>query len=75
MSGWKVAPQLDPMTGTRDEFYKNVVTPGPESTETCGVCGGNGRGEEPYFPCLNCDGCGYIWLENPGLLGLYGKVL
>jgi hypothetical protein len=71
----RITPQLIPMTGTLEEFYSNVVSPGPENTERCGVCGGNGCGDIPGLPCLNCDGCGYIWLENPGLLGLYGKVL
>jgi hypothetical protein len=71
----KITPQLTPITGTLEEFYENVVTPGPENTERCPMCCGSGRGEEPYFPCLNCDGCGYIWIENQGLLGLYGKVL
>ena len=47
----------------------------PDNTETCCVCRGSGRGEDPHFPCLNCDGCGYIWKESPGMLGLYGGLL
>lgn len=58
--------QLIPVNGTPEQG---------ENTERCCVCGGNGRGDMPGLPCLNCDGCGYIWLENEGIKGLYGKAV
>jgi len=61
--------ELVPVTMADDFSYLN--------TETCNMCvgvPGSGRGEIPGLPCLNCDGVGYLYIGNEGLLGLYGKM-